>query len=72
MLALGPPARPLTGLSITRSLTGPTQSRGRLSVSITNNLPIPMQAVYLEVMPWLVQFYLHTMQVTVNGEPRSA
>lgn len=54
-----------------RSLTGPTQSRGQLSLSITNNLPVDMKAIYLETMPWLVQFYIHTMTATVNGESRS-
>ncbi len=69
-LALHPPTQPLTDFTITRVLTGPTQSRGQLSVSITNNLPDEATVLYVETMPWFVQFYLHTMSLSVDGRQR--
>ena len=26
-----------------------------------------MQVIYVEMMPWLLQFYLHTLEVRING-----
>ncbi|CAL1713786.1 unnamed protein product [Somion occarium] len=49
---------------------GSSQSRGRLSVSITNHMPITIQTSYLESMPWLLQFYLHSLQIYSNGVSR--
>ncbi|TDL19217.1 Gpi16 subunit, GPI transamidase component [Rickenella mellea] len=67
---LHPPTQPLTDFTITRVLTGPTQSRGQLSISITNNLPDEATVLYVETMPWFVQFYLHTMRLTVDRRQR--
>ncbi|KAJ3555610.1 hypothetical protein NM688_g2479 [Phlebia brevispora] len=67
---LSPPPSALTHLAIQRTLTGPNQSRGHLTVSITNNEAVPIKAGYLETMPWLLQFYLHSLKVTSNGTPR--
>ncbi|KAJ7086216.1 GPI transamidase component PIG-T [Mycena epipterygia] len=58
---------PGSPLSVRRTLQGSTQDYGTLSVSITNTGPDAMQAVYLETMPWIVQFYLHTMALRVDG-----
>ena len=52
-----------------RTLKGPNQSRGHLTVVITNNEPVAITASYLETMPWLLQFYLHSLRVTCNGIP---
>ena len=57
-------------LSVQRTLRGPSQARGELSVVVTNHESVEIQTVYLETMPWLLQFYLHTLRVTHNGEPR--
>ncbi|KAJ6579120.1 Gpi16 subunit GPI transamidase component [Mycena vulgaris] len=57
-------------LSIQRTLHGSSQDRGQLSVSITNTGPAAVQAAYLETMPWIVQFYLHTLVLRVDGLPR--
>ncbi|KAJ6579111.1 Gpi16 subunit GPI transamidase component [Mycena vulgaris] len=57
-------------LSIRRTLHGSSQDRGQLSVSITNAGPAAVQAAYLETMPWIVQFYLHTLVLHVDGLPR--
>jgi len=67
---LDPPLQPLSPLSVQRILKGTSQSRGQLSVSIRNTLPSEVQAVYLETMPWHVQFYLHTLKILVNGHAR--
>ncbi|KAF7982182.1 hypothetical protein HWV62_29965 [Athelia sp. TMB] len=58
-------------LSVQRTLRGPSQARGELSVVVTNHESVEIQTVYLETMPWLLQFYLHTLRVTHNGEPRN-
>jgi phosphatidylinositol glycan class T len=57
-------------LSVQRTLQGSSQARGRLAITITNNWPTQMQAIYLETMPWLLQFYLHTLQVHYKGASR--
>jgi len=57
-------------LSVRRTLRGSGQARGQLSVVLTNNWPTEMQhVIYLETMPWLLQFYLHTLRIYCNGEP---
>lgn len=39
-------------------------------MTIRNNRRSTLQVVYLETMPWLVQFYLHTLRISVNGDAR--
>ncbi|KAG7444102.1 Gpi16 subunit GPI transamidase component [Guyanagaster necrorhizus] len=51
-------------ISVRRTLQGASQDRGQLSLVIKNNAPFPLQVLYLETMPWIVQFYLHTMRVS--------
>ncbi|CAK5270079.1 unnamed protein product [Mycena citricolor] len=58
-------------LSIRRTLEGPTQDHGRLSVHMVNEGPNVIHTAYLETMPWIIQFYLHTMTVRLNGMPRN-
>ncbi|KAL0574317.1 Subunit of the glycosylphosphatidylinositol transamidase complex-like protein [Marasmius crinis-equi] len=60
----------LTPVSIHRTLQGPTQDRGRLRVTLKNNGPDDLKVLYLETMPWLLQFYLHTTAIHVDGVPR--
>ncbi|KAJ7590211.1 GPI transamidase component PIG-T [Mycena floridula] len=67
---LTPPDPPLTHLIIQRTLTGSSQDRGKLNVVIRNNDKEVGQVLYLETMPWLLQFYLHTMQVSVDNVAR--
>jgi len=55
-------------LSVRRTLRGSSQARGQLSVVLTNNWPTEMHVIYLETMPWLLQFYLHTLRIYCNGE----
>lgn len=63
---LGEPI-PLTPLSVQRTLKGSSQDRGQLSLVIINHEPTTVYARYLETMPWLVQFYLHTLQARAKG-----
>ncbi|EPQ54884.1 Gpi16 subunit, GPI transamidase component [Gloeophyllum trabeum ATCC 11539] len=67
---LDPASQPPSPLSVQRTMAGTSQSRGRLSVSIRNSLPSEIQAVYLETMPWHVQFYLHTLKISNGGSAR--
>ncbi|KAK7060228.1 Subunit of the glycosylphosphatidylinositol transamidase complex-like protein [Paramarasmius palmivorus] len=53
-----------------RTLHGPSQDRGQMSLVITNNGPDTLQILYLETMPWLLQFYLHTIAIYANGVRR--
>ena len=66
----GVPQTPQTDISIQRVLTGSTTSRGQLSVTIRNFRDFEMRAVYVETLPWHVQFYLHTMKTTIDGVRR--
>ncbi|KAF7327835.1 GPI transamidase component GPI16 [Mycena kentingensis (nom. inval.)] len=65
-------AKPLseTPLSIRRTLKGSTQDNGALSVVIRNDEDKAVEIGYLETMPWIVQFYLHTMTLKVDGVSR--
>ncbi|KAF8650109.1 hypothetical protein AX16_005409 [Volvariella volvacea WC 439] len=56
-------------LTVRRSLQGTSQAHGRLSVVIENHLSTELRTLYLETMPWLVQFYLHTINININGQP---
>lgn len=48
-------------------LHGYSQDRGQLVVTLDNHLDTAIDVLYLETMPWMVQFYLHTMAVKHNG-----
>ena len=54
-------------ISVKRALRGSSQSWGRLEAVITNQSPVMVQVIYVETMPWLLQFYLHTLEARVNG-----
>ena len=70
ILEVGQPDTSLMDVTLQRVLTGSSTSRGQLSVSITNHRNYEMQAVYVETLPWHIQFYLHTMKATVDGNAR--
>lgn len=70
MYPLTSPSPPLTPISVQRTLKGSIQSQGRLSVVVTNHLPITVQTSYLETMPWLLQFYLHSLRTFHDGVAR--
>ena len=54
-------------MSIRRTLRGSSQAWGQLEVVITNHSPVMVQVLYIETMPWLIQFYLHTLEARLNG-----
>ncbi|KII90535.1 hypothetical protein PLICRDRAFT_39104 [Plicaturopsis crispa FD-325 SS-3] len=61
---------PLGDLSVQRTLYGSSQAHGELSLVLKNNLARAQDVIYLETMPWLLQFYLHTLRVESNGTTR--
>ncbi|KZT12249.1 Gpi16 subunit GPI transamidase component [Laetiporus sulphureus 93-53] len=60
----------LLPLSIRRTLKASTQYEAQLSLVVKNNLPTEVKTSYLEAMPWLLQFYLHTLHVECDGVSR--
>ncbi|KAF9473993.1 Gpi16 subunit, GPI transamidase component [Pholiota conissans] len=56
-----------TPFSVKRTLTGSSQALGRLSVAITNHRTEAISVLYLETMPWLLQFFLHTLEARIDG-----
>ncbi|KAG6811243.1 hypothetical protein H0H92_008413 [Tricholoma furcatifolium] len=58
---------PLIPLSVQRTLRGSSQARGQLSVVLTNHGAETLNIVYLETMPWLIQFFLHTLNIHIDG-----
>lgn len=63
---------PASALTIRRTLKGSDQYKGRLSVVLANKAMSDVKTSYLETMPWLLQFYLHSLRIVCNGVPRSA
>jgi phosphatidylinositol glycan class T len=64
------PRPPATQLTAVRSLRGSDQTRGGLTVHITNYLENPQRVYYVETMPWIIKFYLHTLATSIDSEPR--
>ncbi|KAF8340802.1 GPI transamidase component PIG-T [Amanita rubescens] len=53
-------------ISVDRTLKGTSQAAGHLSLTVSNRLPnTDLKVIYLETMPWYLQFYLHTMHSEV-------
>ncbi|PVF92896.1 Gpi16 subunit, GPI transamidase component [Serendipita vermifera] len=50
-------------LSITRALRGYDQTRGGLTITITNALKKEVKAWYVETIPWIIKPYLSSIQV---------
>ncbi|KAK7468558.1 Subunit of the glycosylphosphatidylinositol transamidase complex-like protein [Stygiomarasmius scandens] len=61
---------PLVPFTVQRKLHGPTQDRGQLALVLKNHEPHAIRVSYLETMPWLLQFYLHTIRIEVDGTRR--
>jgi hypothetical protein len=59
---------PLAPLSVDRVITTVDQTRGVLHVSVRNNdRERERMVIYAETMPWLVELYMHTLEVRVDG-----
>ncbi|KAF8875658.1 GPI transamidase component PIG-T [Infundibulicybe gibba] len=56
-------------LSIHRTLKGSSQAHGKLLISITNHQFTPQSVTYLETLPWHVQLFLHSTQISLDGQP---
>ncbi|KAF5385406.1 hypothetical protein D9757_005423 [Collybiopsis confluens] len=54
---------PLVPFSVRRKLLSSAQDTGKLSIVVTNNQEEQLDLLYLETMPWIIQFYLHTARV---------
>jgi GPI-anchor transamidase subunit T len=54
---------PLTPLTLTRSLRGSDQTRGGLSIAVTNHMDVSVDAWYVESVPWIIRPYLSTLRV---------
>ena len=56
-------------ISVDRTLKGTSQAAGHLSLTISNRLlNTDLKVIYLETMPWYLQFYLHTMHAEVSQD----
>jgi len=56
-------------LTATRYLTGAGQEHGGIRATIKNMAREPITVVYLDVVPWFLRLYLHTLKITVDNEP---
>lgn len=56
-----------TPLLVSRSLTGYSQDRGGMRVTIHNSEDHDVSLVYFESLPWFMRIYLHTLEVSGNG-----
>ncbi|KAL7279582.1 hypothetical protein ACG7TL_005984 [Trametes sanguinea] len=61
---------PLTDISVRRNLKGASQAEARLTIEVTNSLPVQVKSGYLETMPWHLQFYLHTLRASIDDSQR--
>ncbi|KAG9081986.1 Subunit of the glycosylphosphatidylinositol transamidase complex-like protein [Ceratobasidium sp. 392] len=57
-------------VSVRRALTGAEQTHGGLLLSITNRGDSVQTAAWLETMPWFIQFFLHTLELRIDGHKR--
>lgn len=60
----------LSKLSVRRTLTGSSQAHGLLTIVLRSNVEEEMDLVYLETVPWLLDFYVHSMHAHLNGTGR--
>ncbi|KAG8738458.1 Subunit of the glycosylphosphatidylinositol transamidase complex-like protein [Ceratobasidium sp. 414] len=57
-------------ISVRRALTGAEQTHGGLLLSITNRGDTTHTTAWLETMPWFIQFFLHTLELRIDGQKR--
>jgi len=56
-------------LTATRHITGAGQEFGGIRATIKNMARDPITVVYLDIVPWYLRLYLHTLKITVDSEP---
>ena len=54
-------------LTASRYQSGTGQERGGITAELKNSGSDPVTVVYLEVIPWYLRVYLHTLEVTTGG-----
>ncbi|EJD40433.1 Gpi16 subunit, GPI transamidase component [Auricularia subglabra TFB-10046 SS5] len=64
------PHVPTAPLSVRRWLTGSAQHTGGLAVQLQNNSNDTLSVTYMDVLPWFVTPYLHTLDVRLGAEAR--
>ncbi|GAB1519076.1 Subunit of the glycosylphosphatidylinositol transamidase complex-like protein [Rhizoctonia solani] len=64
------PVSPQLPITVRRVLTGAEQTHGGLLLSITNEGNTEFTTAWLETMPWFIQFFLHTLELRVDGQKR--
>lgn len=64
------PVLPQLPITVHRVLTGAEQTYGGLLLSITNAGDTVFTTAWLETMPWFIQFFLHTLELRVDGQKR--
>ena len=57
---------PSPPLLVSRHVVGTGQERGGIVTTIRNSCASPLTAVYLDLVPWYLRLYLHTLRITVN------
>jgi len=55
-------------LTVNRYLIGTGQERGGIRTNIRNAGNSPLTVVYLDVVPWYLRLYLHTLSISSAGE----
>jgi len=54
-------------LLISRHVVGTGQEKGGIVTTIRNSCSSPVTGVYLDVIPWYLRVYLHTLRIDTNG-----
>lgn len=54
-------------LTVTRYQSGTGQERGGITTELRNSGTSPLTVVHLEVVPWYLRLFLHTLQVTTDS-----
>ena len=53
-------------LTVTRYYTGLGRERGGVRTSIRNNGKEPLTIAYLDIIPWYLRMYLHTLNIVTT------
>jgi len=54
-------------LLVSRHVVGTGQEKGGIVTTIRNSCSSPLTAVYLDIIPWYLRVYLHTLRIETNG-----
>jgi len=65
--SIPPGSLPSSELLLTRRITGSGQEKGTLLTRVVNVSQRAIKVTLLEVLPWYMRLYLHTLRVIVDG-----